>query len=247
MRWLKNTAAKIEGPRTRCLTLAGIRFLYILVKRHKLSGDNFMRSYLKLLLSTESLAFGTLLCSNDPRYSCVVQDDGSLELTGWPVRLRSLHQATRATQELVLYGAEIRAKNIRTANPLLYWSYFDTVTNQQEKLHRLWQLSQSSLKKPDGYCALCVESANAGSDAIAREDAITLMECNPTRAIVAPRHHFTEIDRIPLRDARKLTAAVFAEVQRYLGIPGVVRIETICSQGGHVAYEVRHMLNANDA
>jgi hypothetical protein len=206
-----------------------------------------MRNYLKILLSTEALASGALLWSNDPRYSCVVQDDGSLALTNWPVRLRSLHQATRAAQELVLHGADIGAKNIRTANPLLYWSYFDPVTNQQEKLHRLWQLSQSSLQEPDGYCALCAESANAGSDTIAREDVITLMECNPTRAIVAPRHHFTEIDRIPLRDARKLKAAVLAEVQRHLGTSGAVRIETIRSQGGHVAYEVRHMPNSSDA
>lgn len=206
-----------------------------------------MHSYLTVLLATEALASGALLCSADSRYSCVVQEDGSLELTNWPVRLRSIHCATRAAQELVLHGADIGAQNIRTANPLFYWSYFDSVTNKQEKLHRLWQLSQSSRREPQGYCALCVESANSGNDAITREDVFVLAEHRPSRTIIAPRHHFTEIDRIPLRDTRKLSAAVLAQVQRHLGSLGAVRIEAIRSQSGHVAYEIRHVPNPSDA
>lgn len=204
-----------------------------------------MHNYLTIFLSTEALDSGALLSSNDPRYSCVVQDDGSLELTNWPVRLRTLHQATRAAQQLALYGTDIGAKNFRTANPLFYWSYFDSVTNQQEKLQRLWQLTQSSFQSSSGYCPICIESANAGTDAISREDTITLSEYGPERTIVAPRHHFTEIERIPARDARKLRAAVLAEVQLYLGTPGVVTIKTIHTESGHAAYEVRHAPNAN--
>lgn len=95
------------------------------------------KDHLRTLLKTGLLGPGSRLESADPRYSCTILTDGTIELTNWPVPLRSLRAATRAAQELIMYGSDIGAQNIRTADPLHFWTYFDDETNRDEKLKRL--------------------------------------------------------------------------------------------------------------
>jgi hypothetical protein len=197
-----------------------------------------MRDYLQPLLSTGALAPGSFLSSDDPHYSCVLRDDGKLEVSNWPVALRTLQAATRAAQELIEYGTDVGARNIKTLNPLFFWTYFDDVSNKQEKLSRLWQLHLSSRVSPTRYCQFCIEAASASNDAAGRDDVISILDAKTSGLVIAPRQHFTDIKRMPARDTKRLTDTVLIEVRRRLLLHEQVTVKRICGESGHVAYSV---------
>lgn len=194
-----------------------------------------MVNHLKKLFNSGLLRPNELLSSDDLEHSCSVSEDGALNIPSYPHPIHSLRTATRLTQEHMIFGFHMNARNFKTVNPLFFWSYHDETTNRDEKLSRLWALCNSSFEHSPLGCLICMDIA---PDPQPSEDIFVTTEIRPWRQVIAPRKHFTSFEGLPNRDRRGLMAALHSEVQRLLEGNDTFAVKKTCNKQGHFIIEI---------
>jgi hypothetical protein len=115
---------------------------------------------------------------------------------------------------------------------LHFWKYEDDISCQEERLMRLWNISNSSWEQPDSRCELCRESWRNGFET-SREDIFCLDEFDPDKKRIVPRWHFTDLQRIPKRDKSALERLVGKAVKNYVAHGIDVTIKKESNGHGH--------------
>lgn len=163
--------------------------------------------------------------------------DGKLLLNAWP-RPLGIRAATNKAHEIEVWGHVPFTPKLRRQNPLTYWKYFDTVTNTDERLVRLYDLQQSSFTDFDEPCLLCLEAIDWGNTSEPRSDAFNPVLSGLEGAWVAPRRHFTKFDSMPKRDEKAVQELVKEEVLKTLSRGHGVQVFQKSNSYGHVYYQI---------
>jgi hypothetical protein len=161
---------------------------------------------------------------------------GKLLLHFWhsPLGIRA---ATNKSHEIEVWGHIPVTPKLRRQNPLTYWWYFDSVTNKEERLVRLYDLLQSSYSDLNESCPLCLESeieATTGP----RGDAFSVVQRGIKGYWVAPRRHFTNFAAMPKRDEKAVHELVQAEIFKTLSLGHGVQVCKKSHATGHVYYQI---------
>lgn len=163
--------------------------------------------------------------------------DGKLLLNAWP-RPLGIRAATNKAQEIEVWGHVPFIPKLRRQNPLTYWKYFDTVTNTDERLVRLFDLQQSSYTDFNEPCPLCLEAIDWGNTLEPRSDAFNPVLTGLEGTWVAPRRHFTKFDAMPNRDEKAVQELVQVEVLKTLSLGHGVQVFQKSNANGHVYYQI---------
>ena len=161
---------------------------------------------------------------------------GKLLLNAWhqPLGIRA---ATNKAHEIEVWGHVPFTPKLRRQNPLTYWEYFDSVTNKDERLVRLYDLLQSSYSNLNEACPLCLE-AGWGAINEPRGDAFKVVQSSIKGSWVAPRRHFTSLNSMPKRDERAVQELLQAEIIKTLSLGHGVQVCKKSHGGGHVYYQI---------
>ncbi len=162
---------------------------------------------------------------------------GKLLLNAWP-RPLDIRAATDKAHEIEVWGLVPFIPKLRRQNPLTYWRYFDSVTNMDERLARLYDLHQSSYTDIDDHCPLCLEAIDWGNTTEPRGDAFTPVLSRIEGTLVAPRRHFTKLDAMPKRDDKAVQELVQVEISKILSLGHEVQICQKSHATGHVYYQI---------
>ena len=171
--------------------------------------------------------------------------DGKLLLNAWP-RPLGIRAVTNKAHEIEEWGYVPFTPKLRRQNPLTYWKYFDSVTNKDERLVRLYDLLQSSYTDRNEACPLCFE-ANWGNANEPRGDAFSPVLSGLEGTWVAPRRHFTKFDLMPKRDEKALQELLQAEIFKALTLGHGVQVCKKSHATGHVYYQINTLQEPGEA
>jgi hypothetical protein len=163
--------------------------------------------------------------------------DGKLLLNAWP-RPLGIRAATNKAYEIEEWGHVPFTPKLRRQNPLTYWTYFDSVTNKDERLVRLYDLHKSSYADRNEYCPLCLEAIDWGNTIEPRGDAFIPVLSGLEGTWVAPRRHFTKFDLMPKRDEKAVQELLQAEIFKTLSLGHGVQVFKKSHATGHVYYQI---------
>jgi len=166
-----------------------------------------------------------------------ILSDGKLLLNAWPLPL-GIRSVTNKAHEIEEWGYVPFIPKLRRQNPLTYWKYFDSVTNKDERLLRLYDLLQSSYTDQNEHCPLCLEAIDWGNPIEPRGDAFNPILIGLGGTCVAPRHHFTNFDLMPKRDEKAVEELVQAEIFKTLKLGHGVQVCKKSHATGHVYYQI---------
>jgi len=199
-----------------------------------------MKRYTNLiedLIRAGLLATGeTLQAARKIDLQAEVLADGKLLLNAWP-RPLGIRAVTNKAHEIEEWGHVPFTPKLRQQNPLTYWTYFDTVTNKDERLVRLYDLFQFSYTDQNESCPLCFE-ADWGDTNEPRGDAFNPVLTGLEGTWVAPRRHFTKFDLMPRRDLKAVQELVQAEISKALTLGHGVQVCKKSHPTGHVYYQI---------
>jgi hypothetical protein len=171
--------------------------------------------------------------------------DGKLLLNAWP-RPLGIRAVTNKAHEIEEWGYVPFTPRLRRQNPLTYWKYFDSVTNKDERLVRLYDLLQSSYTDQNESCPLCLE-ADWGNINEPRGDAFKPVSTGLDGTWVAPRRHFTKFDLMPKRDEKAVQELVQNEISKALSHGHEVQVFKKSHATGHIYYQINKSNKPSEA
>ena len=198
------------------------------------------------LVSAGLLATGdTLQAARKFALQAEVLSDGKLLLNAWP-RPLGIRAVTNKAHEIEEWGHVPFTPKLRRQNPLTYWKYFDSVTNKDERLVRLYDLLQSSYTDQNESCPLCLE-ADWGNTNEPRGDAFIPVLSGLEGTWVAPRRHFTKFDLMPKRDEKAVHDQIQTEISKALSLGHGFQVRKKSHATGHVYYQINTSQEPSEA